>query len=391
MKIYLIYMKKKVIRITTVPISLGSLLKGQLKYISQYFDVIGISSSDNGTLKEVAKNEELSKVFPVKMTRKITPLTDLMALLKLYRIFKKEKPFIVHSHTPKAGTLSMIAAKLAGVPHRLHTIAGLPLVEVKGLKRMVLNSVERITYSCSTMIYPNSYGLVDIILENNFTKKTKLKILANGSSNGIDTSRFNPELYNEYFKKDFRTKLNLVENDYVFIYVGRLVKDKGVNELIKAFGEIEDKHENVKLLVVGGQDGTLDPLNDSTLEIIKTNKNIISTGYVRDVRPYFSISDCMVFPSYREGFPNVVLQAAAMGLPCIVSNINGSNEVIEHKNNGFIIPVKDDKAIYSEMAYVLNHKEDALHMGLKSRSKIILKYEQQIVWGAILKEYNSLK
>lgn len=384
-------MKKKVIRITTVPISLGSLLKGQLKYISQYFDVIGISSSDNGTLKEVAKNEELSKVFPVKMTRKITPLTDLMALLKLYRIFKKEKPFIVHSHTPKAGTLSMIAAKLAGVPHRLHTIAGLPLVEVKGLKRMVLNSVERITYSCSTMIYPNSYGLVDIILENNFTKKTKLKILANGSSNGIDTSRFNPELYNEYFKKDFRTKLNLVENDYVFIYVGRLVKDKGVNELIKAFGEIEDKHENVKLLVVGGQDGTLDPLNDSTLEIIKTNKNIISTGYVRDVRPYFSISDCMVFPSYREGFPNVVLQAAAMGLPCIVSNINGSNEVIEHKNNGFIIPVKDDKAIYSEMAYVLNHKEDALHMGLKSRSKIILKYEQQIVWGAILKEYNSLK
>ncbi|WP_418603866.1 glycosyltransferase family 4 protein [Hwangdonia sp.] len=382
-------MRKKILRITTVPMSLASLLKGQLKFMSDYFEIIGVSSAGDGFLEDISSRENI-KTIPVEMTRKITPLKDLAAVYKLYKIFKKEQPFIVHSHTPKAGTLSMIAARLANVPHRLHTIAGLPLVEATGLKRILLNSVEKITYQCATKIYPNSYGLVDIILENKFTNNNKLKVLGNGSSNGIDTTHFNPKLYNKEFKTKLRCDLNIAETDYVFIYVGRLVKDKGVNELINAFDIISNEFENVKLLLVGWYENELDPLLPETVNLIKSSSNIVTTGWVSDVRPYFAISDTLVFASYREGFPNVVLQAAAMELFSIVTDINGCNEVIEDNENGFIIPTKNYKSIYEKMAFVLNNKDLTTQMGLKSRARIISNYEQKLVWSAILEEYNRL-
>ncbi|XCF05110.1 glycosyltransferase family 4 protein [Tamlana crocina] len=385
-------MKEKILRVTTVPMSLASLLKGQLKYVSEHFEVIGISSPEDGFLEDVGKRENV-KVIPVEMTRKITPVKDLIAVYKLYNIIKKEKPFIVHSHTPKAGTLSMLAAFLAKTPHRLHTIAGLPLVEATGFKRFVLNAVEKLTYSCATKIYPNSYGLVDIILENKFTTKNKLKVLANGSSNGIDTTHFDPELYDDVFKKEMRSKeqLCLNDDDYVFIYVGRLVKDKGVNELIKAFNLVANPQNNIKLLLVGWYENDLDPLSPETEASIKSNKNIITTGWVADVRPYFSIANALIFPSYREGFPNVVLQAAAMGLTSVVTDINGCNEVIKNGENGYIIPTKNHKAIYDKMRFLLNNKENVKVMGKKSRSIVVEKYEQKIVWSAILEEYKNLK
>jgi len=178
-------------RITTVPISLKNLLKGQLKYMSSFYNIIGISSSGN-EIKDIEKEEGI-RVIEIEMTRSITPLKDLISVYKLYKTFRKEKPFIVHTHTPKAGTVGMIASKLAGVPHRLHTIAGLPLLEATGLKRWLLNTVEKITYACATKIYPNSFGLKNIILSNNFTKPNKLKVIGNGSSNGIDVDYFNRE------------------------------------------------------------------------------------------------------------------------------------------------------------------------------------------------------
>ncbi|WP_347343934.1 glycosyltransferase [Maribacter aestuarii] len=164
--------------------------------MSKHFEVLGISSSDGDKLALVGIEEGV-RVIPVEMTRKITPFKDLKAAYKLYTIFKREKPFIVHTHTPKAGTLGMLAAYLARVPHRLHTIAGLPLVETKGFKRFVLDFVENITYRCATKIYPNSFGLLDIILENRYTEDSKLKVIGNGSSNGIDLNYFNPELFNQ--------------------------------------------------------------------------------------------------------------------------------------------------------------------------------------------------
>ena len=173
--------------------------------------------------------------------------------------------------------------------------------------------------------------------------------------------------------------------------MGRLVSDKGINELISAFESLCSSYSEIKLLLVGTYENELDPLKPKSLDIIDNNPHIISTGWVDDVRPYYAISDALTFPSYREGFPNVVMQAAAMQLPCIVTNINGCNEIITHGENGFIIPVKDDIALFEAMDYILKDKVRAKDMGLKSRAHMKSHFERKVVWQAILEEYKQLK
>lgn len=379
--------KKTLIRITTVPISLEKLLSGQLEFMSEFYNVIAVSS-EKENLEKLGKKINLP-VFPVNLTRQITPIKDLTALFRLFIFFKKSKPLIVHTHTPKAGTIGMIAAKLAGVPLRLHTVAGLPLLETTGKKRKLLDFVEKITYSCANHVYPNSKGLMDIIIKNNYCNPKKLKVIANGSSNGIDTSYFNPTLFSENEKADLKKKIGINEGDFVFIFVGRLVKDKGINELIAAFSKLQ--YSKNKLLLVGDYENELDPLLPETLEMIESNKNIISTGFQYDVRPYFSISDALVFPTYREGFPNVVMQAGAMNLPCIVTDINGCNEIIIEDKNGIIIPVKNESAIFEAMKSFISDSEKMQEMKENARQLIVSRYEQKIVWKAIFDEYKLLE
>jgi len=380
-------MKSKLIRITTVPISLEKLLSGQLQFMNAYYDVTAVAAEKNN-LKKLGKAIDI-EVFPIAMTRQITPFKDIAAVLKLYRFLKKTKPQIVHTHTPKAGIVGMLAAKMAKVPVRLHTVAGLPLLESKGIKRNVLDFVEKLTYRCATKVYPNSFGLLEIIKANNFCPESKLKVIANGSSNGIDTSYFNPDLISSAQKNLLQMDLAIDENDFVFIYVGRLVKDKGINELIAAFEKLQKEISNSKLLLVGVFETDLDPLFPETMNSITTNKNIITVGFQNDVRPYFSIADCLVFPSYREGFPNVVMQAGAMQLPSIVSDINGCNEIIQNRFNGLIIPVKNENALFAAMEKVLIDKELRAEMKRNSRNSILSRYEQKLVWEALLAEYRT--
>ncbi|WP_281986090.1 glycosyltransferase family 4 protein [Aquimarina aggregata] len=379
----------KIIRVTTIPKSLGGLLKGQLKFMSQHYTIIGVSGEGEGRLDRVAEEENV-EVIAVEMTRKITPIQDLKAVLELYKVFKKEKPDIVHSHTPKAGTLSMFAARLAGVPNRLHTIAGLPLLEAKGSKRILLDVVEKLTYWCATMIYPNSFGLKDIILENKYTSSKKLKVIANGSSNGIDTSHFDPDLYSNEDKLALRKELKINAEDKVIIYVGRLVKDKGINELVSAFKRICETRNDVKLLLVGIFENDLDPLLPETEKEIKTNSNIIFAGWQTDVRPYFAISDILGFPSYREGFPNVVMQAGAMGIASVVTDINGCNEIVSNKDNGIIVPVKNEEILFESLYKLVENDNMRNDIASRSRASITDRYKNQYVWEELLKEYDSL-
>lgn len=398
--------QSKLIRITTVPMSLKILLKGQHRFMSENgFEVIGISSSGE-ELQDVEREENI-RTIAVEMTRTISPFKDLKSVWQLYKIFKKEKPQIVHTHTPKAGVVGMLAAKLAGVPHRLHTVAGLPLLVVKGKKRKLLDFVEKITYACATKVYPNSFGLYDIILENKYTVKNKLKVIGKGSSNGIDTSHFDPKLFSEEQKQELKNSLGIKPDDFVYVFVGRLVKDKGINELVSAFKELgigntlipsppslvphpQSPIPNPQLLLVGTFERELDPLLPETLKEIETNPNIISVGFQKDVRPYFAISDCLVFPSYREGFPNVVMQAGAMELPSIVSDINGCNEIVENGYNGFIIPVQNQEKLHEKMLFLLQNSEKRTEIANNSRKKIVENYERNYIWNEILKEYNTL-
>ena len=378
---------KKIIRITTVPISLRTLLKGQLKFMSQHYEIVGITSSG----KEINDiiNDEGIRVIEVDLSRSITPLKDLKSLYKVYKVLMREKPYIVHSHTPKAGTIGMLAAKFAGVPHRLHTIAGLPLLEATGAKRTLLDIVEKITYSCATMIYPNSKGLRDIIIDNRYTKPSKIKVIANGSSNGIDVNYFSIEQLKKTNLIELKKELLIEKDDFVFIFVGRLVTDKGINELIHCFQKIESN--KVKLLLVGTFEDELDPLKKETRKEIETNQNIIAVGWKNDVRPYFGISNALVFPSYREGFPNVVLQAGALGLPSIVTDINGCNEIIENRKNGLVIQPKDSDELLDAMKLMLSDKIITQKMAAASREIICSNYKREVIWEALLKEYNSLE
>lgn len=380
---------KKIIRISTVPGSLKTLLKGQLSFMKEHYEIIAVSS-EGEELKDVEETEGV-RTKVIEMTRSITPLKDVIAVFKLYKFLKKEKPFIVHTHTPKAGTLGMLAARLAGVPNRLHTIAGLPLLESNGLKRVLLNFVEKLTYANSTLILPNSFGLLEIIKQHKFTSQKKLKVIANGSSNGIDTNYFDKSKLSKEQINTLSEHLNIKRDDFVFIFVGRLVADKGINELVLAFNQVSELYENAKLLLVGSFETKLDPLSETVINCIENNSKIKFIEWQQDVRPYFALADVLTFPSYREGFPNVVLQASALELPCIVTNINGCNEIITHELNGLIVESKQILELKRAMIRLL--EDETLRMKLKSysRENILLKYKREVVWNELLKVYNSLK
>lgn len=382
-------MKKKIIRVTTIPLSLEKLLGGQMSYMKTFYNVIAVSS-DKEKLEEVGVTEGVDTYY-IQLTRKITPFKDLLAVWKMYTFLKKEKPFIIHSHTPKAGLVSMLAAKLAGVPNRLHTVAGLPLLESIGLKRVVLDFVEKLTYKCATKVYPNSNALKNIIIDNKLAKQKKLKVIGYGSSNGINLDYFNPKNFTAEEVLALKKQLGIKSENYVYIFVGRIVKDKGINEVIESFVQVNLENPNTKLVLVGPFEADLDPIKPENFKEIKNNKNIIEIGYVNDVRPYFLIANTLVFPSYREGFPNVVMQAGAMGLPSIVSNINGCNEIIEDKKNGLIIPVKDAVSLTASMKELLLNQD--LYLKLKENSRVSIqdRYEQNFIWQEILKEYKQLE
>lgn len=377
----------KLIRITTVPSSLRVLLRHQLKFMSSFYEVLAVSSPEK-TLEEVSKQEGV-RTASVSMTRSITPAQDIKALWQLYRLFKKEKPAIVHTHTPKAGLLGMMAGRLAGVPIRIHTVAGMPLMESRGMKKKILKSTERLTYLCATQVYPNSKNLAEYIHENKFCSKRKLKVLGNGSSNGIDMDFFQTTPAVQATAEELRKRLNLAKDQFVFVFIGRLVKDKGIEELVEAFLQLKKKYVKIKLLLVGPYEQDLDPVSQQTIDSIEQDADILHEGFQQDIRPYLAISNVLTFPSYREGFPNVPMQAGCFDLPSIVTDINGCNEIIEPEKNGLIIPVKSSEALHTAMERLMTDKALYSSMKLNARKMISERYEQKKFWNILLEEYQT--
>lgn len=381
--------KKKLLRVTTVPISLNILLKGQLQYMNENgFEVYAVSA-DGEEVEELVEREGVShEVIP--FTRRITPLQDLWCIWKLVKLIRRLKPEIVHTHTPKAGLVGMIAARVCGVPHRLHTVAGIPLMEAKGLLKLLLILIERITYAFATRIYPNSEQLRQYIIAHIKSADQKIKVLANGSSNGIDLKHFATDHEEARNKAETLTKLWRLQQRVVFTFVGRVVRDKGVHEMIDAFSALKAENPAIKLLLVGPYEKERDPLRKATEKKIEQDPDIVALGFQKDVRPYLLMSDVLVLPSYREGFPNVLLQASAMGIPSIASDINGCNEIIKHRINGLLIPPKDTKELTAAMAALASSKVWRITYGEKAKEHVTSNYEQQFVWKAILEEYRGL-
>jgi len=216
-------------------------------------------------------------------------------------------------------------------------------------------------------------------------------VLGNGSSNGIDTTYFDPQRFTEDFKSDLRSKFGIPQEDIVFVFVGRLVKEKGIEELVRAFNELRVSSPKCSLLLIGPYEQELDPISEEIIQEIEKNPKIITTGYELDVRPYFAIANILTFPSYREGFPNVVLQAGAMSLPAIVSDINGCNEIIQNGENGIIIPVKSEEALKVAMKKLVEDIDLRSQLTLNARQVIQKKYEREYFWQILLKEYKELE
>lgn len=376
-------MSLKLIRVTTISLSLNVLLKGQLSFLNRFYEVIGIAS-DREMLDEVAKREGIRTIV-VAMKREISLWSDFKSLIHFVWIFWREKPFIVHANTPKASLLVMLAAWMMQVPNRIYTVTGLRFETTTGIFRKFLILLEKVTCFCATKVIPEGEGVKKALLKERITTKP-LKVIFNGNINGVNC---------EFFK---RTQLleeqamDIKSEGYTFCFVGRIVKDKGINELIHAFVILNDKYPNTHLIMVGSLEKELDPLLPDVESLLLKHNSISFVGFQQDIRPYLQASDVFVFPSYREGFPNVVLQAGAMELPSIVTDINGSNEIIENGVNGKIIPPKDEKALYEAMKWFYEHREDVvLEMAKKTRPIVMERYEQYKVWEALLKEYQSLE
>lgn len=377
----------KLLRITTVPISLNKLIAGQPAFMQSKGIEVFLASAEGDDVQKVINRENVPH-YVLPLTRVISPIADLWALIKTISLIIKLKPTIVHTHTPKAGLIGMLAAYLCRIPVRMHTVAGLPLLEAVGAKRKLLNLIEKITSFCATKVYPNSFELKKIMLDNKLSSETKTSVIGKGSSNGIDTSWFSQEAIGD--QSNLKEQLGIKDDEIVCCFVGRVVKDKGITELIDAFQKIIEEKYKVKLLLVGPKEPKLDPLYSRTEKLIHENGSIIEVGYQEDVRLYLAISDMFVFPSYREGFPNVVMQAGAMNLPCVVTNINGSNELINHGENGEIVEVRDVDGLYQSVKKIITDDVYRNKLASNARKNIMDSFEQRYVWEEIYKEYKKL-
>lgn len=381
--------KKKLFRITTVPISLQSLLKGQLKFMKDFYDVVVISS-DGDCFDEMLKEQGNPRSYRVAMSRRITPFRDFLSLLALICIFIKERPDIVHTHTPKAGLLGMMAAWITRVPNRLHTVAGLPLLMAKGKKRKLLNFAERVTNACATKVYPNSFVMCDIMKKEKLASSEKMKVIGNGSSNGIDAEYFSSEAVKES-KHELREILGIADDVVTFVYVGRVVQHKGINELCDSMRKLIAEGIRCVLIVVGNFENELNPLIPENEKFVKNDPSVRFMDFQKDVRPYMKAADVLILDSYREGFPNVVMQGGAMGLPCIVSDINGCNEIIVNGKNGLIVAPQQVEPLYEAMKKLIEAPDILAAMASKARPMIVSRYDRQIIWDSLLEEYSSVE
>lgn len=302
----------------------------------------------------------------------------------MIQVFRKERPDMVHSITPKAGLVSMLAAWLTRVPVRMHTFTGLVFPTSTGLKRRVLILMDKLICACATYVNPEGQGVADDLKRFRVTKKP-LHIIANGNIRGIDMEHYDrtPEVMAE--AEGIRW-----EGVTTFCFIGRIVRDKGINELVSSFDRLHREYPDTRLILIGGYEEKLDPLAPETMERIKQGEGIEYVGRQSDVRSWLAASDIFVFPSYREGFPNTVIEAGAMGLASIVTDINGSREIIVQGNNGEIIPSQDVEALYCKMKEWVEHPDKVKVMAANARQMAGDRYEQQMIQRATIAVYREL-
>ena len=371
---------KKIIRAYTVSQSLG-FVTDMLPDLMQEYEVVLLSSP--GEEMDQAKAQYGVRTIAVPMERHISVLKDFVSLFRLIKVFLRERPDMVHSMTPKAGMLCMLAGWLTRVPVRVHTFTGLVFPTSTGLKRRILMFTDWLTCACATHVIPEGEGVKADLLNNGITKKP-LQVLGYGNIKGVDLS-----YYSRLRVSGERLK---VKDEFIFLFVGRIVRDKGINELVKAFQHLHSHNPDTRLWLVGAYEDSLDPISNETRQIIADNDGIEAVGVKRgeDLLAYYAAADCFVFPSYREGFPNTVLEAGAMDLPSIVTDINGSREIIIEGFNGVIVPPRNEQALLEAMKEMLENVEKRKYMASNARKLIAQRFEASFVRACLYDFYRRI-
>jgi glycosyltransferase involved in cell wall biosynthesis len=378
----------RLLHITTVPMSF-KFFEGQVAYMKdQGFEVHALSSP-GAFLDEFAEREKIT-AHSVEMLRQISPLQDLKAILRLCRRIRKIRPTIVHSHTPKGGLLGTIAAWLTRTPIRIYHIRGLPLMTAKGNKRRLLWLSEKIACLLAHRVLCVSHSIREVAITEKLCAPHKIKVLLGGSGNGVDAiGRYNPDRLTTSEHQAIRSEYGIPETALVIGFVGRIVRDKGVHELIQAWKILRDEFPNLHLLVVGMLEPQ-DPVDADVVAILQNDDRIHLTGRQWDTPPFYAAMDLLVLPTYREGLPNVPLEAAAMRLPVVATRIPGCIDAVQDGVTGLLVPPYSGEELATAIRCYLLDSTLRDHHALAGRTRVLELFRQEKIWEALQQEYIDL-
>jgi glycosyltransferase involved in cell wall biosynthesis len=379
--------KPKIIYIVTVPSSAVALLRGQLRYIQEHgFEVVVISSPGK-ELEFVAASEGVA-AFKVPMRRGISPLHDVVSLWRLLRLLWELKPDVVNAGTTKAGLLGMVAAWMARVPIRVYTLRGLRLETLGGLKRLITSLTERLASACAGQVVSVSMSLRQAYIRHDLAPASKVVVLGQGSGNGVDVGRFLPTEENLCRSEALRERLGIPRGAPVVGFVGRFTRDKGIAELLDASEVVLRIFPKTWFLLLGRiEDG--DPIPASYVERLENHPRMIRAGFVTDTSPYYHLMSVLAFPSHREGFPNVLLEAASAGVPVVGFRVTGTADAVVHGETGLLVPRVDVGALAQSLVRLLGEEALRARMGAAARERAMKDFSNEKVWEEWLKFYKE--
>jgi len=329
------------------------------------------------------------RVVAVPIQREIAPLKDLVSLLQLWRVIRRERPALVNAGTPKGGLLGMLAAWAARTPVHVYTVMGLRFETISGLRRWLLVQCEKLTCQCAHRVICVSESVRRKAVEEGIVEPEKTRVLGCGSSNGVRAERFEASVQNLARAAQIRQELRVPEGRPVVGFVGRLTRDKGIAELVRAYQMLRRERPDLKLLLVGDfEDG--DPVDPDTRRTIVEDPGIVKTGFVNDAAPYYHVMTVLAFPSYREGFPNVPLEAAAAGVPVVAARATGTVDAVVDSLTGLLVPVGNAEALAEGIRRLLEDRALAARLAEVARERAVRDFQPERIWEALYEEYARL-